>query len=127
MLVQAVPELEAVELAIAEVEVLAEHGQERREVVVAPRSDPDRVRERRRARHLGTQVGRNLARLLPIARRDADEARLERVVLVALAEVVQVPEETPDISRDELRVSDPPDGGELLRADGRTAARHHHL
>ena len=125
--VRLVADLEAVDVALAQVEVLAEHGQERREVVVAPRRHPDRVRERRRARHLRTQVGRNLARLVPVARRDTDEARLERVVLVTGAEVAQVLEETADISRDELRVSDPADGCELLRANGRAAARHHHL
>ena len=125
--VRLVADLEAVDVALAQVEVLAEHGQERREVVVAPRGHPDRVRERRRARHLRTQVGRHLARLVPVARRDADEARLERVVLVLVSEVVQVLEETADISRDELRMGDPADGCELLGANRRAAARHHHL
>ena len=114
--VRLVADLEAVDVALAQVEVLAEHGQERREVVFAARSDPDRVRERRRARHLRAQVRRHLARLLPVATRDADQARLERVVLVLLAEVAQVVQEPADISRDELRVRD--------AADASRAARH---
>ena len=58
--VRLVADLEALDVALAQVEVLAQHGQECLEVVVLARLDPDRVRERGRARHLGAQVGRHL-------------------------------------------------------------------
>ena len=66
--VRLVADLEAVDVALAQVEVLAQRRQERREVVVPARLDPDRVRERRGARHLRAQLGGHLARLLPVAR-----------------------------------------------------------
>ena len=125
--VRLVLHVEAVDVALPEVEVLLEHGKERREVVRLPRLDPHRVGERRRPRHLGPQIGRHPARLLPVARRHADEARLEGVVVVALAPVAQLVEQRPDLRVDELRVGDPPDGRELLGADRGALRRHHHV
>ena len=58
------------------------------------------------ARHLGAQVGRHLARLLPVAAHDADQARLERVGLVLLLEPGQLVEQAADLGRRELLVRD---------------------
>src|SRR6266516_7550048 len=68
--------VEAVDVAAAQLEVLAQRRQEGLEVVLRASADPDEVSERRRARHLGAEVGGDLARLLPVDARDADEARL---------------------------------------------------
>ena len=102
-------------------------GRNELEVVCLARLDPDGIGERRRAGHLRAQVGRYLAQLLPVAGGDADEARLERVVLVLLAPVAQVVEELADLGRGELGVRDPADGGHHLGAQRRTAGRHHHV
>ena len=67
--VRLVADLEAVDVALPQVEVLAQRRQERREVVPLARLDPDGVRERGGARHLRAQLRRHLARLLPVARR----------------------------------------------------------
>jgi len=64
--VRLVDHVEAVDVPLAQVEVLAQDGQERLEVVVLPRLDPHRVREGRRAGHLRAQIGRHLPQLLPV-------------------------------------------------------------
>jgi len=55
--VRLVHDLEAVDVPLAQVEVLPQDRQEAREVVVLARLHPHRIRERRRPRHLGAQVG----------------------------------------------------------------------
>ncbi len=122
-----VADVEAVDVALAQVEIRPQDRQEAGEVVVLARVDPDEVRKCGRARHLRAQVGRDAPRLLPVARDDADEARLEGVVLVLLGEVTRLVEQATDLGRGELLVGDSADGRELLGADRRAAARHHHL
>ena len=119
--------LEAVDVALAQIEVLPQDGQERLEVVRLARVDPHLVRERGGARHLGAQLRRHLARLLPVAGADADQARLERVVVLLLAPAAQVVEQPADLGRDELRVRDAPDRRHLLRPDRRALLGHHHV
>ena len=94
---------------------------------VLARLDPDRGRERGRARHLRAQLRRHLARLLPVARRDPDQARLERVVLLLLAPAASSSSSLPDLGRGELLVGDPADRRELLGPDRGPGGRHHHL
>ena len=122
-----VAHVEAVDVALAEIEVGSQDGQEAGEVVVLARVDPDGIRERGRARHLRAQLGRHATGLVPVARDDADQARLERVVFVLLAEVPQLVEQAPDLGRGELLVRDPADRRELLGANCGPAPRHHHL
>ncbi len=119
--------VEALDVAVAELEVLAQRRQEGGEVVALAGLDPDRDRERRRARHLRAQLGGDLARLLPVAAGDADQARLERVVLVLRLEGLELLEEPTDLGRGELVVGDAPERRELLGATGCSAGRHHHL
>src|SRR4051794_31997268 len=125
--VRLVVDLEAVDVTLAQVEVLAQHRQEALEVVVLPRLHPDGICERGGARYLRAQVRRNLARLLPVVRNDADQARLERVVVLLLAPAAEIVDELADLRRDELLVRDATDGRQLLGADRRAAWRHHHV
>ena len=87
--VRLVDDLEALDVALAEVEVLAQHRQEASKSLVLRASTQTGIASDADARHLRAQVGRHLARLLPVARGDADQARLERVVLVLLAPVAR--------------------------------------
>ena len=119
--------VEALDVALAQLQVVPQHGQEAREVVALSGLDPDGIAERRRARHLRPEVGRNLAFLLPVAAGDPDEARLEGVVLVLLLEARELVHEPADLRRDELVVRDPPERRQLLGADAGAARRHHHL
>src|SRR5947207_3786040 len=119
--------VEAVDVAAAQVEVLAQRRQEGLEVVLRARVDPDEVGERRRTRHLGAQVGGDLPRLLPVDARDANEARLERVVRLLLLEVGEFVEQAPDLRRREALVNHTPERRHLLRAAGGAAWRHHRL
>ena len=65
--------VEALDVAAAELEVLAQRRQERlrSRCSAAPRPRPGCASEAD-ARHLGAELGRHLARLLPVAPRDAD-------------------------------------------------------
>ena len=125
--VRLVGHLEALDVALAQVEVRPQGRQERLEVVVAPRVDPHLICKRGRARHLRAEVGRHLARLLPVACGDPDQARLERVVVVLLAPVAQVVDQRAHLGRRELLMRDAADGRQLLGANRGAAPRHHHL
>ena len=91
--------LEALDVAALQVEVALERGKEAREVVLRARLDPDLVAERGRADHLGAELGWNAALLLPVATRDADEARVVGVVVERLLEWLQSLEQAADLRR----------------------------
>ena len=119
--------VEALDVAAPELEVLPQRRQELREIRLLARLHPHGHRERGRTRHLGTQVGRNTTRLLPVAADDTDQAGLVRVVLQRLLEWRELLEESADLVGGERLVRDPPDRGQLLGADGAAARRHLHL
>ena len=79
-----------------------------------------------RACHLGGQIGRDAARLLPVAARRADQARVVGVVVQLLLVAGEVLEKRPDLVRDELLVRDPIECRDLRAAHSATARRHHH-
>ena len=60
-------------------------------------AEPRLVAERAGPRQLGAQVGRDTHGLLVVAVRDADQAGLERVVVVLLAERPQLLEEVAEL------------------------------
>ena len=72
--------------------------------------------ERRRAQHLGAQLGGHAPRLLPVAARDADQARVVGVVLERLLVRPQLLEQRADLVVDEPLVRDPAERRERLGA-----------
>ena len=119
--------LEALDVPALEVEVPLERREELREVVGRARLDPDLVAERSRADHLRPQLGRDPALLLPVAARDADQARVVRVVVERLLERSEPFEQIADLGVDELLVRDASDGRHRLGTRGMAAGRHHDL
>ena len=119
--------LEALDVAALQVEVALERGKEAREVVLRARLDPDLVAERGRADHLGAELGGNAALLLPVAARDADEARIVGVVVERLLEWLQSLEQASDLRVGESLVRDPADRRECFGPSRVTAGRHRHL
>ena len=116
--------VEALDVLAAQVEVVAEGGQELREVRVLPRLDPHGHRERGGARHLAAQLGRHAACLLPVAADEPDQARLVRVVRLRLLEAGQLVEQPTHLVGGERLVRDPVEGRELLGADAGASGRH---
>ena len=108
--------LEALDVAPLQLDVPLERGEEAREVVVRARLDPDAGGLARRARHLGAELGGHAPLLLPVAARDADEARVVRVVLERLLEWAQALEQRADLGVDEPLVGDAPERRERLGA-----------
>ena len=119
--------LEALDVASLQLEVSLERREELREVVRRTRLDPDLVSERGGADHLGPQLRRHTALLLPVAPGDADEARVVRVVVERLLEGAEPFEQGADLGVDELLVGDTSDGRHRLGASGMPAGRHRHL
>ena len=116
--------LEALDVAAFQLDIRAEVRQERGEVVVPACLDPRVVPARRRARHLDAQLRRHPARLLPVAPRDADQARIVRVVRQRLLERREAVEQTADLGIGEAVVDDPAERGERVRARCRAEGRH---
>src|SRR5579884_922316 len=119
--------VEAVDVAAAEVEVRAQDGQERREVVLRARPHPDRVAARGGTGELRPELRRHPARLLVVAPRHADEARLEGVVGMLLLEALELLEQAADLGRGELLVGDATERRERLRTVGGAPGRHHRV
>ena len=119
--------VEALDVAAAEIEVVAQRGEKLREVLLLPGLHPHGHCERGGSRHLGAQLGRNPARLLPVATDDSDQAGLVRVVVEGLLERRQLVQQPAETVGGERLVRDPPDRGELLGADAAAAGRHLHL
>ena len=116
--------VEALDVLAAQVEVVAEGGQELREVRVLPRLDPHGHRQGGGARHLTAQLGRDAACLLPVAADEPDQARLVRVVRLRLLEAGQRVEQPTHLVGGERFVRDPAEGRELLGADAGASGRH---
>ena len=116
--------VEALDVLAAQVEVVAERGQELREVRVLSRLDPHGHRERGGARHLTAQLGRHAACLLPVAADEPDQARLVRVVRLRLFEARQLVEQPSHLVGRERLVRDPVEGRELLGPDAGASGRH---
>ena len=68
------------------------------------------------ARQLDAELGRNAALLLPVAARDADQARVVGVVVERLLERAQALEQAADLVVDELLVRDAAQRRERLGA-----------
>ena len=73
--------LEALGVALLQLEVPLERREEGGEVVVRAGVDPDLVSLRPSQEHLGAEIRRDAPRLLPVATRHANQARVVRVVL----------------------------------------------
>ena len=119
--------LEAVDVGVRELDVPLEVGQESREVGLGARLDPGRLRDRRGARDLGVEVGRDLERLLEIAARDADQAGLVGIRVEALLVRAQLFEQVADPVLREPLVGDAVERRELLGPCLRPAPGHHRL
>ncbi len=122
--------VEALDVALLQLDVALQERQERGEVGALARVNPCPMAERARARQIGRQVVRHTAGLLVVAPRDADQ-RCVVGVRVGLREPLllafQIPEQTADRVVGEALVDDPPECPELLRAQGCRTRRHHRL
>ena len=103
--------LEARDVAAFELDVRAQVGQERGEVVVSASLDPGVMATRRGPCHLDPELGRDPARLLPVSPRDADQARIVGVVRQRFLERRESVEEAADLGVDEAVVGDPVERG----------------
>ncbi len=102
-----------------------ECGQEDREVVRLPGGEPRLVCLRALACPGGREVGRNPPRLLPVAPRDPDQARVVGVVVELGLERCDVVQQASDLVRDEALVCEPREGCRSLGPRGRPLRRHH--
>ena len=108
--------LEALDVAALQLDVRPQVREERCEVVVPPRLDPRVVPAGRRAGHLDAQLGGDAAGLLPVAARDADQARVVGVVGQRFLERSEPLEQAPDLGIGEAVVDDAPEGRERVGA-----------
>ena len=99
--------------------------QEDREVVRLARLEPGDVRLAALARPGGRELGGHAPRLLPVAPRDADQARVVGVVAELLLERRHLVEQAPDLVRDEALVHEPGERRRGLRPGGSALRRHH--
>ncbi len=125
--VRRVVPLEALDVPALEVEVPLQRREELREVVRRARLDPHLVAERSCARHLRPELRRDAPLLLPVAPRDADEARVVGVVVERLLERAQPVEQASDLVVREALVDDAAERRERLRPGGVPADGHRHL
>ena len=102
-----------------------ERGPEDGEVVRLARLEPGDVRLAALARPVGGELGRDAARLLPVAAGDADQARVVGVVVELVLERRELVEQAADLVGDEPLVRDPGERGGHLRAGGGALRRHH--
>ena len=89
--------VEAGDVLAAQLEVPLEVRQHDAVVLLLARPEPALVAEGAGARQLRAELGRDADGLLVVAARDADEARLERLVVVRLLERPQLLEELAEI------------------------------
>ncbi len=99
--------------------------QEHREVILLARLEPRDVRLAALTRPRGCDLGRNASCLLPLPARDADEARVVRVVAELRLERGDLVEQSPDLVRDEALVDDTGERCRGLRPGGCALRRHH--
>ena len=125
--VRLVVAVEAVDVAPPQVQVGAQVRQEAREVRLGPCLRPHGQRQRRRPRHVRPELRGHLSRLLPVAPRHADQARLVGVVVLRFLERREPVEQEADLVRDEPLVREPVERRELLRPHRAAALGHLHL
>ena len=102
-----------------------ERRQEDREVVRLARLEPGDVRLPALAGPGRRELGGHAPRLLPVAARDADQARVVGVVAELLLERRHLVQQPPDLVRDEALVDDPGERRRRLRPGGSSLRRHH--
>ena len=95
------------------------------EVVRLARLEPGDVRLAGLARPVGFELGRNPARLLPVAAGDADQARVVGVVVALRLERRELVEQAADLVGGEPLVRDARERRGHLRAPGGALRRHH--
>ena len=103
--------VEALDVAVLQLQVLLEVRQHRRVVGLLLRRPPVGDRERAGPPHLPGELGRHAHRLLVVPARDSEQARLVAVVVDALLELLQVLEQRAELGVDEALVGEPPDRG----------------
>ena len=118
--------LEALDVAALELDVLAQVRQERGEIVVPPRLHPGVVAARRCPRHLDAELRRHAARLLPVAPRDANQARVVRLEGQRGLERCEAVEQPTDLRVGEAVVDDAAERRERLGPGLRPERRHRH-
>ncbi len=116
--------LEALDVAALQLDVRAQVGEERGEVVVLAGLDPGVVAARGGAGHLDAQFGRDAARLVVVATRDADQARVVGVVGERLLERGEPLQEAADLGIGEAVVDDAAEGRKRLGAGLGAEWRH---
>ena len=116
--------LEALDVAALQLDVRAQVGEERGEVVVPARLDPGVVAAGGGAGHLDAQLGGDAARLLVVAAGDADQARVVGVVRQRLLERREPLEQAADLGVGEAVVDDAAEGRERLGARLGAERRH---
>ena len=115
---------EALDPAKAELEDALQPGAEALEIVVLPCRDPGRVGVRRRSLELGGELGRDLPRLLPVAARHANQARVVRVVGQGLPVRGELVGELADPIVDSPHVQDAGERLDLGRSRRLSSRRH---
>ena len=116
--------LEALAVAPAELDHALEVGEEVGEARVLPRLLPRVLGDRRGASGLGTKLGWDPPRLVPVALRDPDQARVEGVVVGAVGRLGGRVDQLAELVRRRPVVMEAGKGSELLGAH-RSAPRRH--
>ena len=124
--VRLVVAVEAIDVAALQLHGALEVGEEEGVVVVFSCLCPHVVGVGRGAGHLGGEVGRHAARLLPIASGRADQARVVGVVVELLLVAGEIVEQLADLVGDELLVRDPVERRHLVASHRAAAGGHHH-
>jgi len=114
--VRQVGRLEALDVAALQLDVPAQVRQEGGKVVVPPRLDPRVMPAGRGTGHLDPELGRDTAGLLPVAPRDADQARVVGVVRQRLRQGAEPVEQAADLGVGEPVGDNAAEGRERLGA-----------
>ncbi len=122
----AVRRLEALGVAAAKLDVLAQVGQKAGEIRARAGVDPGMVPACARPGHLLAQRGRDPPRLLPVAARDADEAGVVGVVLERFLQRREAVEQAADLVVREALVCQARQRRELVRPRLGAERRHRH-
>ena len=116
--------LEAIDVAVGQLEVLLQVRQEGGEVRLLARVDPGRKRHRADPGHLGPELRRDALRLLVVAARDPDQAAVVRVEARLFLVVAHLVEQAPDLVVDEELVREAVERPELLGSHLSALRRH---
>ena len=117
--------LEALDVALAQLDVALEQRQEDVEVRRRLRLEPDGRRLRGRLRHLAAQLGRHLHGLRVVAARDADDRRVPGVGIERVEARLELVEQPADLRVGELLVREPLEQRDVSRALHEAGGRHH--